>query len=363
MQGSLQLGKVFGIRILVHWTFLFIIAWVVFLEIQRGGNLESILFNIAFVLVIFLCVVLHELGHGLMAKRFGIKTRKITLLPIGGVASLDEIPEKPKQELLVAIAGPLVNLVLVLVFYYVIPVQDFLRLHITELLEKLNELNLGNFLFYLFMANLGLVIFNLIPAFPMDGGRVLRAVLAMKTDRVKATRIAAGIGQSIAVVFLLFGMLFNPFLILIALFIYLGAYGENKMVQQIALLKGHVVKEAMMTQITRLQPGDTMAKVVELILSGTEKDFIVEADGKPVGILTNANIIKNSKNREQKVQEIMKTSFQEMDMDGKLREVLRAVELQKEYFFPVLNKKGLLVGAIDMTNINEFILLQSKLDY
>ena len=363
MKGALQLGKVSNIRIMVHWTFLFILVWVVFLEIQKGGNFESILFNLAFVLVIFLCVVLHELGHGLMAKRFGIKTTKITLLPIGGVASLEGIPENPKHELLVALAGPVVNFVIALVLYFAIPVQGFLKLHMTELLEKLSGFTLDNFLFYLFVANLGLVIFNLIPAFPMDGGRVLRALLTMGTDRVKATQIAASIGQSIAVVFLLLGMLFNPFLILIALFVFLGAYGENKMVQQIALLKGHVVNEAMLTKITLLKPNDTMERVVELILSGTEKDFIVEEDGKPVGILTNADIIKNSKNRNKPVREIMKTSFTEIDMHARLRDVLRSVEVQKEYFFPVLNRKGLLVGAIDMTNINEFILLQSKLDY
>lgn len=363
MKWALQLGKVFKIRILVHWTFLFILVWVVFLEIQKGGNFESILFNLAFVLVIFLCVVLHELGHGLMAKRFGIKTTKITLLPIGGVASLEGIPENPRHELLVALAGPAVNLLIVLVLYFMIPVQGFLEMHITDLLEKLSEFTLGNFLFYLFVANLGLVIFNLIPAFPMDGGRVLRALLAMGTDRVKATQIAASIGQSIAVVFLLLGMLFNPFLILIALFVFLGAYGENKMVQQIGLLKGHKVKEAMLTQITLLKPADTIDKVVGLILSGTEKDFIVEEDGKPIGILTNADIIKNSKNREKEVREIMKTTYKEIDLEAQLGDVFRSVEVQKEYFFPVLNRKGLLVGAIDLANINEFILLQAKLDY
>jgi Zn-dependent protease/CBS domain-containing protein len=363
MKGALQLGKVSNIRIMVHWTFLFILVWVVFLEIQRGGNLESILFNLAFILVIFLCVLLHELGHGLMAKRFGIKTTKITLLPIGGVASLEGIPKNPRHELLVALAGPAVNLLIVLVLYFMLPVQGFLELHFTELLKKLSEFTLGNFLFYLFVANLGLVIFNLIPAFPMDGGRVLRALLAMSTDRVKATQIAASIGQSIAVIFLLLGMLFNPFLILIALFVFLGAYGENKMVQQMALLEGHRVKEAMLTQITLMKPTDTIDKVVGVILSGAEKDFIVEEDGKPIGILTNADIIKNSKYRKKEVREIMKTTYKEIDLEAHLGDVLRTVAVQKEYFFPVLNRKGLLVGAIDMVNINEFILLQAKLDY
>ncbi|MBD0778437.1 site-2 protease family protein [Maribacter sp. ANRC-HE7] len=363
MKGSLQIGKVSGIRIMVHWTFLFILVWVVFLEMERGGTLETVLFNLAFILVVFFCVVLHELGHGLMAKRFGIKTKKITLLPIGGIASLEEVPENPKQELMVSLAGPFVNLLIAVVLYFAIPVQGFLELHIAELLEALSKLTLSNFLFYTFLANLSLLVFNLIPAFPMDGGRVLRALLAMRTDRVRATQIAANIGQAIAVVFLLLGMLFNPFLIIIALFIFLGAYGENKMVQQLTLLKGHTVKEAMLTQITLLRPDDTMEKVVDLILSGTERDFIVEEHNIPVGILTNADIIKNSKNRKEQVRTIMNTSFKTIKWDAQLKDVLRSVELKKAYFFPVLDNEGLLVGAIDMVNINEFILLQSKLDY
>ncbi len=363
MQGSLQIAKVSGIKIMVHWTFLFILVWVVFLEIEKGGTIQTVLFNLAFILMVFFCVILHELGHGLMAKYYGIKTRKITLLPIGGIASLDELPENPKQELMVSLAGPLVNLVIAVVLYFVIPVQNILELHIAELIEELGKLTLGNFLFYAFIANLSLLFFNLIPAFPMDGGRVLRALLAMKTDRVKATQIASSIGQLIAMVFLLLGMLFNPFLILIALFVFLGAYGENKMVQQLSLLKGHTVKEAMLTQITFVQPDDPIEKVVGLILSGTEKDFIVTENDKPVGVLTNASIIKNAKNKKEQVRAIMDTEFKTMNWNAPLKEVFRTIDVKKAYYFPVLDNRGQLVGAIDMVNINEFILLQSKLDY
>ena len=363
MKGSLNLGKVSGIKIKIHWTFLFIIVWVAFVEINKGGNVQSVLFNIALILVVFLCVVLHELGHALTAKHFGVNTKKITLLPIGGIASLEKIPEEPKQELLVAIAGPLVNVVIALALYYIVPVQQFLGDNLTNIIENLNALTLANFLFYLFAVNVVLVIFNLIPAFPMDGGRVLRALLAMSLGRVKATQIAASIGQSIALVFLLLGMLFNPFFILIALFVFVGAYGENKMVQQLELLKGHTVSEAMLTNITLLKPNDTMARVKDIILSGTEKNFIVEQDGTTLGILMNADIIKNSNKPNLLVSDIMKTSFKEILYNDKLRNVLSLVELHKGYFFPVLDTNKKLVGAIDMTNINEFILFQSKLDY
>ncbi len=363
MKGSLNLGRVSGIKIKVHWTFLFIIIWVAFIEINQGGNLQSVLFNIALILVVFLCVVLHELGHALTAQHFGVKTKKITLLPIGGIASLEKIPEEPKQELLVAVAGPFVNVVIALILYFIVPVQQFLADNLTNIIENLNALTLTNFFFYLFVVNVMLVLFNLIPAFPMDGGRVLRAFLAMNMGRVKATQIAAVIGQSIAIVFLLLGMLYNPFLILIALFVFVGAYGENKMVQQIELLKGHTVSEAMLTNITLLKIDDTLASVKDLILSGTEKDFIIEQEGKPLGILMNADIIKNSNMPNLLVGDIMKTSFKVLGINDKLKNVLSLGELQKGYFFPVLDANKKLVGAIDLTNINEFILFQSKLEY
>lgn len=363
MKGSVSLGKVFQIDIKIHWTFLLIFVWVVFVELNKGGTLSSILFNAAFILVLFLCVVLHELGHALMARRFGVTTKKITLLPIGGVASLEKIPEEPYQEFLVAIAGPMVNVVIVILLFFAIPVQSVLELPLVEMLEELNQLNMGNFLFYLFLANAGLVVFNLIPAFPMDGGRVLRAVLAMYTDRVKATRIAAGIGQFIAILFLLLGIAFNPFLIFIALFVYVGAYGENKMVQHSALLKGHKVHEAMLTNISYLDPEDSMERVVAHILSGTERDFIVQANGRAIGILSHDRIMKHAAKKEARVKEFMETNFKCISQNAPLHDVLRLVESGKAQFYPVINNSEELVGAIDMTNLNEFILLQSRLEF
>jgi len=363
MKSTVSLGKVSQIEIKVHWTFLLIFVWVVFVEIQQGGNLSSILFNAAFILVIFGCVVLHELGHALMAKRFGVVTRKITLLPIGGVANLEKIPDEPYQEFLVAIAGPLVNVVIALLLFFLLPVRSILELPLMQLLDELHKLNLQNFLFYIFLANAGLVVFNLIPAFPMDGGRVLRALLAVYTDRVKATSIAASIGQFIALIFFFLGLTFNVFLIFIALFVFLGAYGENKMVQQTALLRGHRVHEAMLTNITFLSPDDSMEKVKSLILSGTEKDFVVRSNGKAVGVLSHDQIMKNAGNQTSKVKEYMDTSFKTLNRQDPLQDVMRMVEKGKTHFFPVTNKEGELAGAIDLTNLNEFMVLQSHLDF
>ncbi len=158
MKGNLNLGSVSGIKINIHWTFFFLIVWIVFEEIKQGGTTESVLFNIGFILSVFVCVVLHELGHALTAKRFGINTKKITLLPIGGVASLERIPEKPKDELLITIAGPMVNVIIALILYFVIPIRSLTAQNLTEALESLDNLTLQNFLLYLFIVNVGLVL-------------------------------------------------------------------------------------------------------------------------------------------------------------------------------------------------------------
>lgn len=361
MKANLNLGSVSGIKIKIHWTFLFLIIWIIFDELKRGGSTRSVLFNVALVLAVFFCVVLHELGHALTAMRFGIQTKKITLLPIGGVASLEHIPESPKQELLVTIAGPLVNVVIAGLLYYIVPVQEFMHLNFGEVIYTLNEFTLQNFLFYLFLVNVSLVVFNMIPAFPMDGGRILRALLAMKMNRVKATQIATNIGQFIAVLLLLIGLVENPFLIFIALFIFLGAYGENQMVHHLALLKGHTVEEAMMINITTFNPEDSIDLVVNKIISGTENDFIVVKDDVIKGLLYHHDIIENS-NKNVLVKDVMNSNFKTVNPSNDLKEVFTLIYSDKKGFFPVV-EKGKILGAIDAINLNEYILLQAKLGH
>lgn len=361
MKAKLNLGRVSGIKIKIHWTFFFLMAWIVFDELKRGGNIESVLFNISFVLAVFICVVLHELGHALTAKRFGINTKNITLLPIGGMARLDKIPESPKQELLVVIAGPLVNVVIAILLYFIAPVQAYTNLNFTETFETLMSFTLQNFLFYLFIVNVGLVLFNLIPAFPMDGGRILRALLAMKMNRVKATQIAASIGQFIAVIFLLIGLLYNPFLVFIALFIFIGAYAENKMVQHLALLSDHTVEEAMLLNITTFKPKDSLDIVVNKIISGAENNFVVVDNDSVKGVLYHNNIIENS-NRNILVEDIMSKTFMTIKSTDKLNKIYQLIHSNKQEFIPVVNN-GKLIGAIDAINLSEYLLIQSKLAY
>lgn len=359
MKANLNLGSVSGIKIKVHWTFFFLILWIVFDELKRGGNIDSILFNVVFVLAVFFCVVMHELGHALTAKHFGINTKKITLLPIGGMASLDKIPESPKQEFLVVMAGPMVNIFIAIILAFIISVQEIIRLNISEYLDMLKSFTLENFLFYLFIVNIGLVVFNFIPAFPMDGGRILRALLALKLNRVKATQIASSVGQFIAVLFLLIGLVYNPFLIFIALFIFLGAFSENKMVHDLAILDGHNVEDAMILNITTFNPEDPIDLVVNKIISGTETNFIVVKDHIIKGILFHQDIISNS-NKNVLVKEVMKTDFRTVRSSDDLKKIYNLIYLEKNTFIPVVEDHKIM-GVIDSTNLNEYIMLQSKL--
>jgi Zn-dependent protease len=233
MKGSFKLGNIAGIGVFIHWTFSILIVFIIYSNYRAGQNMEQILWSLLFVLSIFATVFLHELGHALAAKRYGIKTTDITLLPIGGLARLERIPEKPTEELVVAIAGPLVNIVLALLTLLFITVPSWGA--ITEQLTI--GVGLHNFFLYFFIVNIWLSLFNLIPAFPMDGGRVLRAILSMGMQRHSATEIAARIGQLLAIGFVFLGFYSNPFLIFIGLFIILGAQGELELTKAGFLLK------------------------------------------------------------------------------------------------------------------------------
>jgi len=364
MKGSLTLGKFAGIKVRIHWSFWLIIVWIIFLDISRGNDITGMMWNILFIFSLFFCVVLHEFGHALTARKFNIGTRQITLLPIGGVASLEEMPENPWEEFLVAIAGPLVNVGIAIILYLFIPVESFLEQDPEALQESLSMVNSGNFLFFLLSANILLVAFNLIPAFPMDGGRVLRALLSTKLDRVKATQAASLLGQMLAFFFFIIGLLYNPILILIAIFVWFGAQGENVMSQRMSLLKDHEVREAMMTDSTELNPDNTADDVVDLIIAGTERDFVVTENGKVRGIVKHSDIndVLRNRGKNVSVREFMKTDFSELKASEKLTDIYRKIRVSQNDFFPVV-ENGEIKGVIDMNNINEFMMFRSSADY
>ena len=357
MNSSLQVGKPFGIKVTIHWTFLILIGWIVFVSVREGSTLLQMAESVAFVLTIFGCVVLHELGHALAARRYGINTRGITLLPIGGVASLDKIPEEPPRELFVAIAGPMVNVAIAGILFLILKVTgsfpgDF----------HIGMMGSGHFLTALFEVNVLLVLFNLIPAFPMDGGRLFRAGLAFRFDRLKATTIAARTGQLIAVVFAIWGGFNNPFLIIIGLFVFIAAQAELREVQSKSILAGRTISDILMRTYTPLRPDAPLKKVVEILLSSQEEEFVVTEDDKIAGILTKNNIISGLSEFGQDVttDKVMRTDFITVHPDDLLKDVYDRLQHSDYKIVPVVAGDRL-TGLVLLNKINEFIRIHEAL--
>lgn len=356
MKWSWKLGDIAGIGIYMHATFLLLIGWVGLSHWLEARSVALVVQGVGFILALFGCVVLHELGHALTAKRYGIKTRDITLLPIGGVARLERMPDDPRQELWVALAGPAVNIV--------IAAALFAWLRLTGGWEPVAELSLtqGSFVERLMVVNLFLAGFNMLPAFPMDGGRVLRAVLATRMDYVQATQTAAGIGQWMAFVFGFVGLFSNPFLLFIALFVWIGAAQETSMVQMKTALGGIPVARAMLTDFRTLSPRDSLARAVELILAGSQQDFPVLDDGKVVGVVTREDVVAAlaQQGQESPVSEVMRREFEMADASEMLEPVFMRLQACECRTLPV-TRQGRLVGLITTDNVGEFLMIQGAL--
>jgi Zn-dependent protease len=287
MNSSWNLGKIFGIDIKIHLTFFFLLIWVGFTALFNGGTTAEILLEIGFILALFLSVVLHELGHALMARRFGIPTRDITLLPIGGVARLERIPEDSKEEFLVAIAGPAVNVLIAGLIFAVALISGTFSQASFSITAFMN-----NFWLRLMSVNLTLVFFNLIPAFPMDGGRVLRSLLSSKVERVKATRIAANIGRGFAVILGITGFFTNPWLVLTAIFIWFGAGAEADAVQMKSELQGLSVRDALVSQFYQVEGNQSLGNVFQLAIQTGQRYIPVTSNGHFLGFIAAANLGK-----------------------------------------------------------------------
>jgi Zn-dependent protease/CBS domain-containing protein len=357
MRWQWKLGTFAGIDVFVHATFLLLIGWIGYSHWLQFGTIAKVAEGIFFILALFLCVVLHEYGHALTARKYGIKTRDITLYPIGGLARLERMPEKPIEELWVALMGPAVNVVIAaLLFAY---------LFVTNSLIPLNELTVasGSFLSRLMVVNITLVLFNLIPAFPMDGGRVLRALLAMRMDYVRATQIAANIGQGLAFLLGLFGLFNNPFLLFIAFFVWIGASQEAGMVQMRNTISGIPVTHAMQTKFEILSPSDRLDRVVSLILAGSQQDFPVVQDGQFIGVLTRDDFIKalSQQGKDTPVIDVIKRNVPSVDSHEMVESALMRLQESGSKTLPVMHG-GRFVGLVTSENITEFLMIRSALN-
>lgn len=356
MKWSWKIGEFSGIGVYIHATFLLLIGWIVLSHVLQGDPWIQSVVGVAFILALFACVVLHEFGHALTAQRYGIKTRDITLLPIGGVARLERMPDDPKQELWVALAGPAVNVVIAALLLVGLVIMGAL-----EPLERLSVTS-GSFLERLMMVNISLVLFNLIPAFPMDCGRVVRALLAMRMEYTRATQVAASLGQAIAFLFGFIGLFTNPFLVFIALFVWIGAVQEASMVQMKSSLSGIPVNRAMLTDFRTLAPGDTLAHAVDLLLAGSQHDFPVSDGARVVGILTRNDLIAALKRQgdQARVADVMRRDFEFADAAEMLESASARLQACQCHTMPVM-RGNQLVGLITMDNLGEFLMIQSAL--
>jgi Zn-dependent protease/CBS domain-containing protein len=356
MRWQWKLGTFAGIDVFVHATFLLLIGWIGYSHWLQYGTVAKVVEGILFILALFLCVVLHEYGHALTARRYGIKTRDITLYPIGGVARLERLPDKPIEELWVALMGPAVNVVIAALL--------FVYLYLTRGLVPMTDLTVasGSFLARLMAVNVSLVLFNLIPAFPMDGGRVLRALLAMRMDYVRATQIAANIGQGLAFLLGLFGLFNNPFLLFIAFFVWIGASQEASMVQMRNTISGIPVTQAMQTRFDILSPTDRLERVVNLILAGSQQDFPVVEDGQFIGVLTRDDFIRalSQNGQDTPVTDVIRRNVPSVDSHEMVEMALMRLQESGAKTLPVMHR-GRFVGLITSENITEFLMIRSAL--
>jgi Zn-dependent protease/predicted transcriptional regulator len=356
MKWSWRIGSISGIDVYIHATFLLIVLWVILSHWVRGSTLAGTLAGLAFTLAIFGCVLLHEFGHALAAKRYNIRTRDITLLPIGGLARLERMPDQPRQELWVALAGPAVNVVIAILL--------FVWLSLTGAFQPISQISVaeGSLLERLMLVNVILVLFNLIPAFPMDGGRVLRALLATRMEYTSATQIAAMTGQGFAFLFGAIGLFGNPMLLFVALFIWIGASQESSLVQMQSSLGGIPVSRAMITDFQLLHPGDKLARAVELIIAGSQQEFPVVENGTVVGILPRKEtlIALGRSGSDTPVTEVMRRDICPVDSSDMLETAFASMSSGECHTLPVLHG-GRLVGLLTMENVGEFIAIQAAM--
>ena len=355
MSWSIPLGRVLGTEIRLHLTFLLLLAWIGLAHGLRGGMAEAIQ-GVAFIILIFACVLLHEFGHVLAARRYGIATPDITLLPIGGVARLDRIPEKPAEELVVALAGPAVNVAIAALL--LLPLGGVPDVAAMAGLEDPSQSLLAR----LFWVNVTLVVFNLIPAFPMDGGRVLRALLGMRLGNRRATHIAASIGQALAFGIGLLGLLAGaPLLVFVALFVWLGAGAESQAVQMRELSRGMMAADAMVTRFETLHSTARIADAVELLLRTTQTEFpVLDGSGRLRGILTRSDMIRALQDTgpEGAVLDAMRRDVAMVPHRAPLEDALRTMQ-DTAGPVGVTDGAGRLVGLLTHENLGEMLMVET----
>jgi Zn-dependent protease/predicted transcriptional regulator len=356
MKWSLKIARLSGIDVYLHFTFLLLIAWIGLAYWQLEGSVQAVIAGVGFILALFACVVLHELGHALTARKFGIRTRSIVLLPIGGIASIEKTPEDPRQEILIALAGPAVSFGIAALLWLVLSAGSGIGAATPLSLSE------GSFLQRLMLVNLLLGAFNLLPAFPMDGGRVFRALLSLRLGPLRATRIAAVVAQAAAVLLALVGMRYNLFLVLIAVFIWIGATTEASLASAKSVLAGITARSAMETNFQVLAPDDSLGRAVALTLDGSQKDFPVVRDGTVIGVLRQTDLLRGLHDHGKlcRVDQVMQEAPPTMQVGESLEHVLENMGSVTSGLL-VVTEGGRMAGIIDIDNLMELLRIRKAL--
>jgi len=356
MGWSISLGRIAGTEVRIHLTFFLLVAWFAFAAGSRGGQAAAAE-AIVFILAVFGCVLAHEYGHVLAARYFGIGTRDITLLPIGGVASIERMPEKPGQELLIALAGPAVNLVVALLLFAVFGA----RLDAERVADAVGDLGI-DLVTRLALVNVMLVVFNMIPAFPMDGGRVLRALLSYRLDRARATRIAASIGQVAAFGLGFLGLFGNPLLLFIALFVFLAASHEAYAVELGEAAKGVTTRKATITSFATLDTHATVQQAVDTLLATTQHEFpVTDGGGRLRGILTRDGMIRAlaATGPDTPVLDVMERDVVTINCHAPLSRAVTALQTSGRPLVGIVDDEARVVGIITLENLAEYMMIDA----
>ena len=369
MKNSFQIAKIFGIPVKLHWTFSLMMAWVVLEGRRNGMDWASVGWFALLVIGLFVCVILHEFGHALSARRFGVGTKDIILSPIGGVARLNRLPEKPIHESIVAAAGPVVNLLIAGVvggYGWLTSSLDFSNLNSREAIFG----NPENFITILLFINIFLAVFNLIPAFPMDGGRIFRSLLSAPLGRRKATQITTYLGQGMAVMIIFFAYYFSPekisyylvpLFIISAIFMFFMATRENQRVRFEEILKKQKVSELVRAAFTAFQKSDKMELAMDTLKRGLEKDFLVKnEEGKIEGVLSENSILKNAKaEQDLGIEKFISPIEENIHPSETLFDFYKKMVEQQLHILPVFENEEM-VGVVDLQQLNEFLKLQNR---
>lgn len=357
MRWSISLGKIFGINFRIHITF-FLLLFFVFVSVLGSNGLSAALTETLFICSVFICVLIHEIGHSLIARRFGKEAKSITLLPIGGVSALEEMPEKPAQEILMAIIGPFINIVIAAVLFIFVRRMGSVK----EL--ALISTTPANFLPNLVTVNIFLAVFNLIPAFPMDGGRVFRGFLALWMDFVSATQAAVFVGQAIAL-FFIFSVFLGAsiWLPVIGIFLFLAASGEKHDVVLRSLLHNLPISEVMTTEFISLRPDQPLSVALEHFHHGSQNDFPIIGDSGLEGILTRDRILSSihQTGTNVPVSEVMDKTFIAVDAGMPLDEVYRKLLLNHKTAVAVIEGDKV-AGMVCLDGISKYFMIKSALE-